>query len=545
MEEIKNISLSLTDLLGADYIDAVCTAQTFLSGADKSQLLSVANERVEFFPAKYLARCDELLEFIGRKMGDAFNGSSDGAGTASFEQALKRNMAPLSGLGFVRLGEDGRLYFTGKSEHYHAPLGHNFPGYKLLENARRIGITNITHNNTRGHITRLLERELIRVANGLDSGDEAGLEAVIRSQSPHVLNRVINLETGSLAMEAALKMMLVRFYRLDATYDAPRYQGKTPVFLVMADNQGGPQANYHGTTVLTQILRGMWPDFAERLEAEMLYVVKPVKINDIENFRELVERYDKGDYKIAGFLHELVLMNYGGIKLTPEYVTMTHAICDEHDIPVVIDEIQSCIWSPELFLFKEYNCNPDFVSVGKGFPGGEYPASKILTTTPLDSLNQFGALVTNGQEELASLSYLVTMAFAEANREYTLYIGKYYRERLEQLAAEYSAVIDKIEGEAHLSTIFFKNAEDANTFTGYLNNECCIDVSAQTYKADCPPAALTKLPLITSPAAIDFIIGKMAKALFSIQNLSIKKRGDQCIRKKDQRIRKKEYVMQY
>ena len=91
----------------------------------------------------------------------------------------------------------------------------------------------------------------------------------------------------------------------------------------------------------------------------------------------------------------------------------------EHDIPVTVDEIQSCIWSPELFMFKEYNCNPDFVSVGKGFPGGQYPASKILTTTAMDSLNQFGALVTNGQEELASLSYLITMEFAETNSNET------------------------------------------------------------------------------------------------------------------------------
>ena len=35
-----------------------------------------------------------------------------------------------------------------------------------------------------------------------------------------------------------------------------------------------------------------------------------------------------------------------------------------------------------------------------------YPASKILTSAAFDSLSQFGALVTNGQEELASLAYL-------------------------------------------------------------------------------------------------------------------------------------------
>ena len=32
-----------------------------------------------------------------------------------------------------------------------------------------------------------------------------------------------------------------------------------------------------------------------------------------------------------------------------------------------------------------------------------------------------------------------------------------------------------------------------------MAQERCVDISAQTYKPNCPPAALTKLPLITTP----------------------------------------------
>jgi len=52
-------------------------------------------------------------------------------------------------MGFFRIGEDGRLYFASKAEHYHLSLGHAFPGYRLLEHARSLGIPNSTHNNTR------------------------------------------------------------------------------------------------------------------------------------------------------------------------------------------------------------------------------------------------------------------------------------------------------------------------------------------------------------------------------------------------------------
>lgn len=72
---------------------------------------------------------------------------------------------------------------------------------------------------------------------------------------------MLNLETGSLAVEAALKMMLSRFDTLDGS--APVYAGRIPVFLVMADNDGGVTAGYHGTTVLAQMLRGLWPSLAE------------------------------------------------------------------------------------------------------------------------------------------------------------------------------------------------------------------------------------------------------------------------------------------
>jgi len=56
-----------------------------------------------------------------------------------------------------------------------------------------------------------------------------------------------------------------------------------------------------------------------------------------------------------------------------------------------------------------------------------------------------------------------------------------------------------------------------NKFTAYLNKTCCIDVSAQTYKANCPPVALTKLPLISSHQTVDFVISKMNEALGKIR----------------------------
>jgi acetylornithine/succinyldiaminopimelate/putrescine aminotransferase len=543
--QLRNLQLSLSDLLGGEYTGAVCEAQGFLTGESGAELKKKAETRIDFYPDDVRSRLDELVSSVGEKVCSGISGSARGAGTAAFRDATRTAMAPLGGMGFIRIGEDGRVYLSSKSEHYHASLGHSFPGYRLIELARSIGVTNITHNNTRGHITRLLEERLIAAANGIGpaaSGGTAGtaasdtgpagrggrpgqlgaggsseprsLERVIQSDQPHLLNRIINLETGSLAVEAGLKMMLARFYRLHPTFPEPPYSGRTPVFLVMADYEGGRTANYHGTTVLTQVLRGMWPDLDRNLEHSGALQVQPVRINDPGHFQECVDKYERGGYKVAGFFHELVLMNYGGVRLEEDYVHRAHELCRERDIPVMVDEIQSCLWSPELFLFREYGLSPDFVSVGKGFPGGEYPASKILTTAPMDTMDQFGALVTNGQEELASLAYLITMQFAQANAGHTREIGNLYHQSLVQLAERHGQV-DRVEGLAHLSSIYFHREEDAVSFTKQLNQRG-IDISAQTYKANCPPSALTKLPLLATRHVVDFLVNEMDEVLRSM-----------------------------
>ena len=512
-----NLRLSLSDLVGADYVEQVCRASAALGLGDLGQLRALAAQVLDFFPDALAERLDSMLDQAGSRMPDiSFPDSATGAGTQAFAAALQRHNAPLSGLGYYRLSEDGCLSIIGKSEHYQASLGHAFPGYQLLQHASAIGITNITHNNTRGHITRLLEQELIRVANGLKPSQQDELAAVLASKEPQVLNRVINLETGSLACEAAFKMMLARFYRLQENFPEPVHAGKTPVFLVIGDFKGGLEANYHGTTIMTQLLRGMWPGLYEKMLAAGLFKVVPVAINDLDAFSQAVEQHHCGSSRVAGFMHELVLMNYGGIRLDKNWVKACQKICAEQEIPVFIDEIQSCIWAPEIFLFREYACRPDFVSLGKGFPGGIYPASRILTTAAMDNLNQFGALVTNGQEELASLANLITLRFAEANATHTRKLGQRWQELLVQLAERYPRLIRRAEGDGLLGTLLFHQAEQAVAFCHQMNEKYRIDVSAQTYKADCPPAALTKPPLIASEKLLEFIADKMEQTMKSM-----------------------------
>lgn len=509
---MKKVERSLTGLLGKPYMDAVTGAAAVLLGMDSGQARKLAEEKVDFLPQEWLRRMDAMLDRVGEQICPPVADTVQGAPTNAFAKAANSQASPVSGFGYYRLGEDGRLYLASKSEHYHTPMGHNFPGYRLIDNARALGVTNATHNNTRGYITRLCERELVRCANGLARGDVQGLEKVLASTERHVLNRVINLETGSLACEAGIKMMLARFYRLDKTFPAPKYSGKIPVFFVMQDYDGGAMANYHGTTVLAQTFRDMWPELYAGAEAGRLYEVCPIAINNIEDFKEKFARYNTGNYKAAGLIHEIILMNYGGIKLHEDYLQEVYRICHEGDTPILCDEIQSCMWYEGMFLFRLYGLNPDFVAIGKGFPGGQYPASRILLSAEMDNLNQFGALVTNGQEELASLAYLITMEYAQENAEEIRDICAYYEEQAETLKARFPSVVERIEGQGLLSAVTFRDVGETVRFVQLLQEEC-IDVSAQVYKACCPPAALLKLPLIASRTMVDWMIQRMAGVL--------------------------------
>lgn len=512
---LNHISRSLTDLLGEAYIEAAVAARSALTGESHEALRKIADAQVEFYPETFANRQETLMQSIGRSMAPAYKTTEQGASTDSYRAAQHNAAAPLSGLGCFRIGEDGRLYFAGKSEHYHIPLGHSFPGYALIENAKKLGIPNATHNNTRGYITRLTESRLIAAANGIDPTDETAMKALLEIREPGVMNRIINLETGSLAVEAALKMMLARFYSLDGK--TAKYADRVPVFFVMADNAGGITAGYHGTTVLAQSLRGLWPAFEKQAEKNDIYRVVGVPINDEKAFAAAISKWNTPPYKTAGFCHEIIMMNYGGIRLSERFLQAAYKACRASDTPVLCDEIQSCAWYDGLFLFRKYALAPDFVSVGKGFPGGNYPASRVLASGAYDSLSQFGALVTNGQEELASLSYLITMEFIGANGAHIEKTGKAYHDGIVALAQKHPSLCTGAEGDAHMSALCFAKVEDAVDFCHRLQDEFGVDISAQTYKPNCPPVALTKLPLIVTDSMAAALVERMDTCLCEME----------------------------
>ena len=117
------------------------------------------------------------------------------------------------------------------------------------------------------------------------------------------------------------------------------------------------------------------------------------------------------------------------------------------------------------------------------------------------------------------MAYLVTIAFAGANVAYVRDVAEYYETELRAMASRHPAVIDQVEGSRHLSSVFFRSVEKTVRFTRQLS-DAGIDISAHTHKADCPPAALTKLWLVSTPKVVDFIVARMEEAPRDLRRVS-------------------------
>lgn len=497
-------NMSLNDLLGGSYIDNIYKIKKIIDVNDDT---TAGYEQIDFYPIVKQQFHESFIDKIRCKITDKFDNNNHGAPTYSFRNAAHDESAGATGTGCYRIGEDGFVYLLGKSEHYHASLGHNFNGYKLLNKAREVGISNAAHNNTRGYITRKAECELIKVLNNID--DEK-IDDIISSEDERILNRIINLSTGSLGVEAGIKMMLANFYQHDKSASSNTID-KTPVFLVIGDYNGGLTANYHGTTIIDQTLRGMWQELYKKISDNNIYKIVPVNINDVDDFKEKLAIYNTGIYKTAGFIHEIILMNYGAIRLDKQYLQEVYGLCKEYDTPIMVDEIQTCMWYKDMFLFKSYELHPDIVVIGKGFPGGEYAASKIITNAKMDNLTQFGALVTNGQEELASIAYLITMTFNKANSDIISELGNYFYNKLNDNLNRYN-IVKEVQGLGHCVGIHFHDIETAKSFAALFNKQK-IDYALHLYKAYCPPAILFKPPIISSKPILDYICDKIIDTL--------------------------------
>ena len=162
------------------------------------------------------------------------------------------------------------------------------------------------------------------------------------------LSKVCFGNSGAEANECAIK--IARKYSFDK-YGADRNE-----IITLRDS-------FHGRTVTTLSATGQ--DVFHNFFFPFTQGFKYVQANDLELIKSEIN-----DKTCAVMLE--VIQGEGGVNILDKtYVQSLVKLCNEKDILVIIDEVQTGIGrTGKLFAFENYGISPDLVTVAKGLGGG-------------------------------------------------------------------------------------------------------------------------------------------------------------------------------
>ena len=121
--------------------------------------------------------------------------------------------------------------------------------------------------------------------------------------------------------------------------------------------------SFHGRTVTTLAATGQ--DVFHKYFFPFTEGFEYVKANNIESLRKAL------DGSVCAVMMELIQGEGGVMPLDKEYVKEVEKLCNENDIILIVDEVQTGVGrTGKLFCFQNYGINPDVVTTAKGIGGG-------------------------------------------------------------------------------------------------------------------------------------------------------------------------------
>lgn len=151
----------------------------------------------------------------------------------------------------------------------------------------------------------------------------------------------------------------------------------------------------------------------------------------------------------AGFLVEPI-QGEGGIRpASEEFMQGLRALADEHDLMLVLDEVQCGVArTGTLYAYEQYGIEPDILATAKGIGGG-FPLGACIATEKAARGMTFGTHgSTYGGNPLAMAAGMAVMK-AVANDEFLASVrekGERLRARLEQFIGNYPDMFELVRG---------------------------------------------------------------------------------------------------
>jgi adenosylmethionine-8-amino-7-oxononanoate aminotransferase len=255
---------------------------------------------------------------------------------------------------------DGRELVDGMSSWWAAIHGYRHP---VLDDALREQLGRMAHIMFGG----LTHEPGVRLAQRLVELTPAGLE------------RVFFADSGSVAVEVAIKMVLQYQHALGQ----PQRRRLLTVL-------GGYHGDTFGAMAVCDPLGGMHSLFAGAL-AEHVFAPRPPDgfAGELDQawagqVRELVAHHVD---ELAGVIVEPVVQGAGGMRFhSPDCIAFLRRLCDEHGLLLVLDEIATGFGRTGAFFACEHAAvSPDVMCVGKALTGGYLTLAATLCTAEVAS----------------------------------------------------------------------------------------------------------------------------------------------------------------
>ena len=257
--------------------------------------------------------------------------------------------------------------------------------------------------------------------------------------------------------------------------------------------------SFHGRTISTLAATGQ-PKYHETF-MPVTEGFDYFNLNDIQSVQKIIDK------DTVGIMLEVV-QGEGGVNIcTQEFVQQIRNICNQENLIMIIDEVQTGIGRlGSLYGYEKYNIEPDVITLAKGLGAG-VPIGAILAKdefsvfVPGDHGSTFGGNALTCAAAYASTKYILENDIHNEVNE----IGSYFMDKLNNLISEYE-IINEIRGMGLLIAMEF-STDIAADIVSHSNEEGILVNAVR------PNAIRFMPPLTVSKSEIDEAIIKIKNAI--------------------------------